>query len=118
MPRKTFASALSTALNPPPVDVFGVLGFEPACVPREEARKRGDAIIPDPCGQCPQELFQVADEFSVLLGGSAGGGKTLSVLMYAIRKCVEHPRLRVGAFRRSYPELRESLLAELAHRVL
>jgi hypothetical protein len=32
----------------------------------------------------------------------------------AIRACVRYPGLRVGAFRRSYPELRESLLAELA----
>jgi Terminase large subunit, T4likevirus-type, N-terminal len=107
--RSSFASALAEALNPAPVDAFKVLGYEPACVPFI-ARQ-----IEAPCGQCPQELFAADTEtYSVLLGGSAGGGKTLSVLMFAIRACVEHPRLRVGAFRRSYPELRESLLAELA----
>jgi hypothetical protein len=109
MPRKpSFASALSTALNPPPVDVYSLLGYQPACVPYLSKQ------IPEPCGQCPQEQFAEATEHSVLLGGSAGGGKTLSLLMYALRACVKYPGIRVGAFRRSYPELRESLIAELA----
>ena len=30
----------------------------------------------------------------MLLGGSAGGGKTPSLLMCAIRACVQHPGLR------------------------
>src|SRR5690349_16188463 len=34
--------------------------------------------------------------------------------MEGIRQCVRHPGLRVGAFRRTYGELKESLLAELA----
>lgn len=34
--------------------------------------------------------------------------------MEAIRACVRHPGLRVGAFRRTYGELKESLLAELS----
>lgn len=34
--------------------------------------------------------------------------------MEGIRACARYPGLRVGAFRRSYPELEESLLAELA----
>ncbi|KIF00865.1 hypothetical protein PL81_38785 [Streptomyces sp. RSD-27] len=34
--------------------------------------------------------------------------------MEAIRACVRHPGIRVGAFRRTYGELKESLLAELA----
>ena len=108
MPARSFASALSTALNPPKVDVFAALGYEPACVPYIGGQ------ISEPCGQCPQELFAAATEHSVLLGGSAGGGKTLALLMYAIRACAEHPGLRAGMFRRSYPELRESVLAELA----
>lgn len=106
--RKSFAAALANAINPPEIDVFGQLGYQPACVPYIAGQ------VTEPCGQCPQEQFATADEFSVLLGGSAGGGKTLSLLMYALRACVQHPGIRVGAFRRSYPELRESLLAELA----
>lgn len=34
--------------------------------------------------------------------------------MHAIRECVRYPGIRVGAFRRTYGELKESLLAELA----
>ena len=86
---------------------------------RAEVLTTGDDTVSlslpaEPCGQCPQEVFAAADEHTVIMGGAAAGRKTLSVLMYAIRACVQHPRLRVGAFRRSYPELRDSLLAELA----
>lgn len=57
------------------VDAFALLGYEPICLPRQAARKRGDAEIPEPCGQCPQEQFHAATEDDVLYGGSAGGGK-------------------------------------------
>jgi hypothetical protein len=109
MPRKpSFGTALAQAINPPKVDPWAVLGYAPACVPYIVGESA------EPCGQCPQEVFATATEHTVIMGGAAAGGKTLSALMWAIRACVEHPRLRVGAFRRSYPELRDSLLAELA----
>ena len=60
-------------------------------------------------------MFPAATEHSVLFGGASGGGKTLSALAWALRACAEHPGIRIGAFRRSYPELRESLVAELAN---
>ena len=67
------------------VDAFAALGYEPTCMPRHRARERGDLVIPEPCGMCPQELFHAATEDSVLYGGSAGGGKTLSLIMEGIR---------------------------------
>jgi hypothetical protein len=76
-----------------PRDVFGLLGY-----------------VPTP----KQVEFHNATEFDVLYGGAAGGGKTKALLMDAIRDCDIYPGLRVGAFRRSYPELKESLIAELA----
>ena len=75
------------------VDVFGVLGY-----------------VPTP----KQQVFHDATEFDVLFGGSSGGGKSVALVGHAIRECVRHPGIRVGAFRRTYPELKESLLAELS----
>jgi hypothetical protein len=61
-----------------------------------------------------QAEFHAAREFDVLFGGSAGGGKSRALTAEGIRACIRYPGIRVGAFRRTYPELEESLLAELA----
>lgn len=75
------------------LDVFSLIGYQP---------------------HPKQQEFHDATEHAVLFGGSTGGGKSRALTAEAIRACVRWPGLRVGAFRRSYPELRESLLAELA----
>lgn len=62
-----------------------------------------------------QRLFHDATEFAVLLGGSAGGGKTKALVMDDLRDAIRYPGIRIGAFRRTYGELKESLLAELAN---
>lgn len=61
-----------------------------------------------------QRIFHDATEFDVLFGGAAGGGKTKSLVMDDLRDAIRYPGIRIGAFRRTYGELKESLLAELA----
>jgi hypothetical protein len=94
------------------VDAFKVLGYEPICLPRHAARKRGDAVLPEPCGNCPQELFHSATEDDILYGGSAGGGKTAAIVAESLKLCVKHPGIRVLILRRSYDELAESIYPE------
>lgn len=87
-----WAAALA-ALDPPPRDVFAEIGYTPTV---------------------KQSLFHAAKEFDVLFGGSLGGGKSRAIMAEAIRDCALHPGIRIGAFRRSYGELKESLVPELA----
>jgi hypothetical protein len=60
-----------------------------------------------------QQLFHDATEYDVFYGGARGGGKTVAVLMEAIRACIRYPGLQVGAFRRTFGELRDNLIKEL-----
>lgn len=100
------------------VDVFGKLGFEPVCKPRVVARLAGvaEAELPAPCGQCPQERFLNApdENIDLLFGGAGGGGKSAAMLAYALRACVRFPGLQAFWFRRSFPELNQSVLRALA----
>jgi hypothetical protein len=75
------------------MDVFGALGY----VPTEKQRE-----------------FHDADEFAILYGGAAGGGKTAALTAHGIMAAVRYPGIRIGAFRRTYPEVKESFLAQLA----
>lgn len=94
------------------VDAFKELGYEPTCLPRKAAIDAGTVPVPEPCGQCPQELFHAATEDDVLYGGAAGGGKTIGLVMEALRAAVKYPGIRVLMLRRSYDELAESLYPE------
>lgn len=110
-----WAHALAAWVDPEPdgeVDAFARLHYEPNCLPRLRAREEGR--VAPACGRCPQELFHTATEDDVLYGGAAGGGKTKALLMEGIRACVRYPGMWVGAYRRTYDELAESLLKELA----
>lgn len=111
------------------LDVFSLINYEPACIPRAAARKRiakrlgvldwrdraveETGELPDLCGKCPQELFHAAKESDVLFGGAAGGGKSVALVAEAIKWCSRYPGLRALIIRRSYGELAESILPAL-----
>jgi phage terminase large subunit len=70
-------------------------------------------VLPEPCGECPQELFHSASEWDVLYGGASGGGKSFAITAEGIRACVRHRGLRVLLLRRTYDELEESIFPAL-----
>ena len=79
-------------LDPPAVDVCQLLGYQP---------------------EAPQRRFLDATEFDVGYGGLAGAGKSLALLVLCIDRCVQHPGMRAGIFRRTYDELEESILSKV-----
>lgn len=85
---------LHRRLNPEAIrdEVFGALGYEP----HEKQRE-----------------FHDADEWDVMYGGAAGGGKTLALLMDGILACIRYPGIKVMAIRESFQRLDESFLDEL-----
>ena len=61
-----------------------------------------------------QAEFHAATEYDVLYGGAAGGGKSAGLVADDLKDAMRFPGIRIGAFRRTYDELAESLLKELA----
>jgi hypothetical protein len=100
------------------VDVYGALGFEANCKVRHAARVAGvgEDHLPEHCGLCPQERFLGLpdNDEDVLYGGAAGGSKSTSLLLHALRTCVRYPGIQAFWFRRTFPELDHSVLRMLA----
>lgn len=59
-----------------------------------------------------QALFHASTADELFYGGAAGGGKSSSVVIEAGLLCLEHPGIDCYLFRRTYPELEHSLIAE------
>ena len=93
-----FGKFISDTIVPPQIDVFGLLKYEPTARQKafhEASRDKIDAI---------------------LYGGAAGGGKSCAFVMDALWFAANYPGMKIGCFRRTYNELEESFLAELAKR--
>lgn len=75
------------------IDVFMELGYQP----HEQQAK-----------------FHDATEDEVLYGGSAGGGKSVAIVIEGIRACIRYPGIRVLLVRRTFDELAESIFPVLA----
>lgn len=83
-------------LTAPPADPFPKLRFTPNPGPQTRFLD-----LPD-------------ENLDVLYGGAAGGSKSTSLLMYALRACVRWPGLQAFWFRRTFPELEHSVIRMLA----
>lgn len=59
-----------------------------------------------------QKLFHASSADEVLYGGAAGGGKSRAIVMEAVIDALEHAGIDSYLFRRSYPELEATLVAE------
>jgi phage terminase large subunit len=91
MPR--IGRMVADSLDPGGTDVFRLLKYTPT--PK-------------------QAEFHAATEYDCAFGGARGAGKSLALLMDGINRCVHVPGLRALALRRTYPELKQTLLMELA----
>lgn len=59
-----------------------------------------------------QDLYHSSNADELLYGGAAGGGKSAATVHEAGLLCCENPGLHVYLFRRTYPELQDSLIKE------
>jgi hypothetical protein len=89
----TFGRSFADAMDPGGIDVYKLLKFKPNQV---------------------QQVFLDATEDEVLFAGGRGGGKTRALVMLAVLLCIRYAGIRVLVIRRSYPQLKATIVAELA----
>ena len=59
-----------------------------------------------------QAMFHRSSADELRYGGAAGGGKSKAIVMEALIDALEHPGIHAYLFRRTYPELRDTLIRE------
>jgi hypothetical protein len=59
-----------------------------------------------------QAMYHRSKAYELLYGGAAGGGKSKATVMEALIDSLEHPGIDSYLFRRTYPELRDTLIRE------
>lgn len=69
--------------------------------------------IPDYEPSARQTKFHTSPSFETLYGGAAGGGKTAAIVAEAITYSMEYPKARVYIFRKTIPELKQSIVPEI-----
>lgn len=57
-----------------------------------------------------QRLFHASKSNEILYGGAAGGGKSYAICWDAFMRCLKYPKTNAYLFRRSYPELEQTLI--------
>lgn len=59
-----------------------------------------------------QAMYHTSTADELLYGGAAGGGKSKATVMEALQLCLEHPGAWAYCFRKTYPELKDTLIKE------
>lgn len=60
-----------------------------------------------------QRAFHASTADEVLYGGAAGGGKSYAICWDAFMRCIKYPGTHAYLFRRTYPELKQTLVAKM-----
>lgn len=69
--------------------------------------------FPDYTASDRQTKFHTSEAFETLYGGAAGGGKTAAIVAEAITYGLEYPKARIYIFRKTIPELKQSVVPEI-----
>ena len=59
-----------------------------------------------------QQMFHYSTANEILYGGAAGGGKSRAIVEDALMRCLMYPKTHAYLFRRTYPELQDTLIKE------
>ena len=60
-----------------------------------------------------QRMFHTSTANEILYGGAAGGGKSYAICWDAFKRCARYPGTKAYLFRRTYPELKQTLIAKM-----